>query len=257
MRTHRDALAPGVAMDTLPARADMQLDTDSRIAGALVALYFALVFILLPASQYPRMVGGGLAVFAAVAGVAQVMGRGKVHGLSVLAIAFGSFALLVLPTIPAPRVVLPVGFVGAQAAVLLWGARRWPPRPRAERRTSLAEAWKTGAFVAGGLSLIATIPIVFALMDGGGDGPFILLVYPGYLMGMLGAATVYWLLQGVEHLASGRYLMGLLGGFCCYGAIGPVVEIVNQAPFDLVAMLAVTAMCGGIAGPALALDTGS
>jgi MFS family permease len=78
----------------------------------------------------------------------------------------------------------------------------------------------------------------------------ILLFYPGYFVGVLAAATVYWLLQRIAHLAVGRHLIGMLGGACVYVATAPV-GLVSGEPFDLAAFGAGGAIVGGIIGPAI------
>jgi len=80
-----------------------------------------------------------------------------------------------------------------------------------------------------------------------------LLAYPAYLVGFLAAATVYWLLQPIAHLAVGRYLIGVLGGTCIYFAATPIVSVSSNEPFDLSVMLVVALIAGGIVGPAVSL----
>jgi MFS family permease len=64
---------------------------------------------------------------------------------------------------------------------------------------------------------------------------------------------VYWSLQGFARLAAGRYLIGVLGGFCLYGAVAPIVMIFNNEPMDIRMMSAVAAVCGFLVGPPVAL----
>ncbi|MBD0321661.1 MAG: hypothetical protein ICV87_15100 [Gemmatimonadetes bacterium] len=222
-----------------------------------MALYFVAVGVLLPTAEYPRALGGGTAVFATVLVIARLAGRGAVHGLSVLAVTFGSAAVLLVPSFPAMGgtrpITVPVGFLGMQAAALLWAARRWVPRPRASLRTPLARLWRAGAFAALLTSAIATIPIVLALADEGRAASPVLMAYPAYLAGALGAATVFWLLQPVAHLAAGRYLIGAVGGFCVYGAFMPLVMIADPGGLDLSMGAVMAAVCGGLVGPAVAL----
>ncbi|HEU4452830.1 MAG TPA: hypothetical protein VFR81_07205 [Longimicrobium sp.] len=232
------------------------MDTDTRIATAVAALYLVLCVFLLPASEYPRALGGGVAVFALVAAVAWRLGRGPVHAMSVVGVAFASAAVLWVPTFPAmggrhPAAV-PIGFLGVQAAALLWAARRWISRPP-EARTPLRTAWRFGAIAAALVSAVATIPILLAFVTGQADAARMLLVYPAYLAGMLGAATVYWLLQRIAHLAVGRYLVGAVGGTCVYGAVAPLAVLARGEPFDVAEMAILSAIIGGLVGPAVAL----
>lgn len=232
------------------------MDTDTRIATAVAALYLILCAALLPVGEYPRALGGGVAVFAVVAAAAWRLGRGVVHGMSVVGVAFASAAVLWVPTFPAlggrhPAAV-PLGFLGVQAAMLIWVARRWVSRPP-EAHASLRSAWGFGAIAAALLSAIATIPILLALVTGQEDAARMLLVYPSYLAGMLAAATAYWLLQPIAHLAVGRYLVGAAAGTCVYGAVAPLVSLIRGEPFDLAEMVIVSAILGGLVGPAAAL----
>jgi hypothetical protein len=110
-----------------------------------------------------------------------------------------------------------------------------------------------GAYGALGLGVIATIPIAVLFLSGHGE-PRLLWVYPAYLVGGLGAATVFWALQGVAHLATGRYLLGALSGLCLYGAIAPVVMLVERGPLDASLMLTIAAIAGFVVGPAVAFE---
>ncbi|HEX8672660.1 MAG TPA: hypothetical protein VF710_12270 [Longimicrobium sp.] len=230
-------------------------DVDSRVAASVAALYLVLCAVVLPLRAYPHALGVGLAVFVVVALIARTVGRGKIHGMSVFAVAVGSAVVLVVPAFAARHAAaVPLAVLGVQAAVLLWAAGRWNPRPPAKKRTPLRDVWGVALFAAAGLSAIATIPIAIGfLTDGWGAAP-VLLVYPGYFAGTLTAATVYWLLQRVAHLAIGRYLIGVLGGFCVYGAMAPIVLLLKEEPIDLWLMLLLSGIPGSIVGPALALE---
>lgn len=231
------------------------LDTDTRIAGGLAALYLVLSAVLLPFGAYPLALGGGFAVFVIVVGIARTVGRGKIHGLSVIAVAVVSAVVLLLPAFAVRRAAaVPLAVLGVQAAVILWAAHRWTPRAPPETSTPLREVWTFGLFAGAGLSAIATIPIVIGFLADGGRAAPILLVYPGYFAGTLSAATVYWLLQRVAHLAVGRYLIGVLGGFCVYGAMAPIVLLLKGEPVDLGMMLFLASVPGSLVGPAVALD---
>jgi len=230
-------------------------DLDSRVAISVAALYLVLVAVLLPFRAYPHALGVGLAVFVVVVGIARSVGRGKINGFSVFGVAVGSAVVLVVPAFAARHAAaVPLAVLGVQAAVLLWATGRWSPRAPANGRTPLRQAWAAGVFFATGLSAIATIPIVIGFLADGSSAAPILLVYPGYFAGALSAATVYWLLQRVAHLAVGRYLIGVLGGFCVYGAVAPVVLLLKGEPLDLKMMVIVASIAGSLLGPALALE---
>lgn len=237
-----------------------RVNTDDLVAGALIGVYLVVSAALLPVHEYPRALGGGIAVFALIAGIARTVGRGKVHGLSVLAVACASAALLAVPTFPAMGgnhlVAVPLAGLGVQAAMLLWAVRRWAPRPPAKERTSLLAVLGFGAGMAAALSVIATIPILFVAVAEGRRALLILLVYPAYFAGMLAAATIFWLLQRTAHLAAGRYLIGALGGFCGYAAFAPIVALIEGETLGLEMMIYLSSIPGGIVGPALALELG-
>jgi hypothetical protein len=227
-------------------------DVDTVVAVVAAALYLVLSIVLLPAREYPRALGSGVAVFALAAGAAWRQGRGHVRGRSVLGVGFASMAVLMIPTVGSTHPAAgPLGFLGVQAAMLLWAARRWAPRWAPETRTSLRSAWTAGAFAAGILCALAAIPLLLEFFVGKVERTRILLFYPGYFVGVLAAATVYWLLQRIAHLAVGRHLIGMLGGACVYVATAPV-GFVSGEPFDLAAFGVGAAIAGGIIGPAIA-----
>jgi hypothetical protein len=224
------------------------VDTDTRIASAVAVLYLVLAAVLLPAGEYPRALGGGVVVFALVAAAAWRLGRGRVRGRSVFAVGVASSAALIVPAMESTRPVAgALAFLGVQAAMLLWAACRWISRPPPDTRASLRSAWKAGVIAAAILCAVAAIPLVLELFLAGAERARVLSFYPGYFAGMLGTATVYWLLQRIAHLAVGRHLIGLLGGACVYGGLA-AVRTVSGEPFDL----AMTVLAGGLAGPAVA-----
>jgi len=213
---------------------------------------------LLPTAEYPRALGLATAVFAAVAAWAHRLGRRGGPPVGVFAVAVSTGVFLVMPTFPAMggttvRAV-PLGFLGMQAAALLWAALTWPPQRPARERTSLRSAWTVGAIMATVLSAIATIPIGIGLLTRDAELPGLLLVYPAYYIGLLAAATCYWLLQRVAHLATGRYFIGALGGTCVYLAVWPVVALLKGEPMMSPVMLAVSTIPGGLVGPTVALS---
>lgn len=235
-----------------------QLTVDLYVAAGSAALYLILALALIPAPTSWKSALLGMIVFGAVAALALFLGRGAIPGLSLWAIAVISGAVLVMPTLPAiggtSLVAIPIGFLGMQAAMLLWAALRWEPRDARRRRVSLREAWLYGLYGATGLSVIATFGVLLAFTTNRGPGLRILLVYPMYYIGMLAAATCYWVLQGVSHLATGRYLTGVVGGTCVYFAAAPVVALLEGEPMSVVKMAAIAAIAGGIVGPAVALS---
>jgi hypothetical protein len=233
--------------------------TDTRIALAVIAVYAVLSIILLPSGEYLRALGGGLAIFGIIAGLADSWGRGPIPGPSVLAVAFGAGAVLVMPTFPAlggtTPAAVPLGFLGMQAAVLWWAALRWQTPAGARRRVSLRRAWGFALAAAAALCAIAAIPATLSVVAGEVPARRMLLIVPAYFGGLLGAATAYWLLQRVAHLATGRYLIGVLGGACVYGAVAPVVQLFDKRPMSPREMLAIALVCGGLVGPAVTLSS--
>jgi hypothetical protein len=160
-----------------------------------------------------------------------------------------------VPTFPAMGgthpIAVPIGFLGAHAAAILWAALRWRPRPRGALLT-LREASIFGVGGAALLSAVAAIPIVFGLLTGAPEARPLLWVFPAYLGGFLAAATVFWALQRIAHLATGRYLLSALAAACVYAALGPVVALLRGEPFDLWETLLVGLIAGGLVGPAVA-----
>lgn len=236
----------------------MTLGTDARAAVGAVTLYFVSALVLLPPSEYARALGLGALVFGAVAAVGRVAGRGPVSGWSVFAVSVVALAVLATPTFPAMGGTHPwavaVGFWGVPAAALLWVALRWPPQLPAPARVTLKQACRVGLFTAAALSAVATLPVLLALGSGGRRATPLLLVYPGYVGGLLAAATAYWRLQRMAHLATGRYLIGALGGTCVYGAVMPVVAVLDGKPMPLGVGLAIAGIAGAFVGPAVAFN---
>jgi hypothetical protein len=241
----------------------MKLNAQNRIDGNAAAtgvfLYFASVLLVLPRSEYLLAIGGGIVVFGAVAALSAFMGRGWLPGWSVLAVGFTTTAILVMPTLPAmggtDRRAIPLGFLGVQAAILLWACLQWPYTRVARKHMPLATALENGLVMALGLSIVATLPILLTLFSDAPSPRTILLTYPAYFVGFLSAATIYWALQRFANLAVGRYLIGVLGGLCVYGAVGPVVLLFENEPMDIPMLFAIAAIAGGFVGPALALDS--
>jgi hypothetical protein len=227
---------------------------DNGIAAGVVAAYLALSLVLLPPGEYPRAIGGALLIFGLIAGAARLLGRGAVPDFSVLAVAVASAAVLAVPTFPAmggtvPAAV-PLGFLGSQAAALLWVTLRWEPRAPS-RRVGLREAWSAGLMMSLFLCAIATIPILLGVLTEGFSSTM-LLVYVAYVAGFMAAATLFWALQRVTHLATGLYGLGILGGACVYGAMAPIMALVEREPLDSGEMLMIALLAGAFVGPAAA-----
>jgi hypothetical protein len=231
---------------------------DQIAAQVGVLLYLACAVFLLPPSEYFHAVGGGLLVFSAVVALSQFKGRGWLPGGSVLVVGFAATAILVMPTLPAmggtERRAIPIGFLGVQATILLWACMQWPYLRRPKDHVSLATALKYGFLFAAGLSVVASLPILLTLMSDAPSPRAILLTYPAYFAGFVSAAIIYWSLQRIAHLAFGRYLIGILGGMCVYGAVGPVVFLFQNEKIDIPMLVAIAAIAGGFVGPALALN---
>jgi hypothetical protein len=231
---------------------------DTSVAVASAAIYFILVLVLLSPDEYLRALGGGIFVFGAIIMIGRRTGRGPLPGMSILIVAFTSAIILEFPTFPAmggtDPISVPVGFLGVQVAVMLWAAWRWSPLPPQDEYVSLMQAWKFGAIAAIALSAVATIPVLLTVRAGGRSQLPMFLIYPAYFGGLLSAATAYWLLQRISHLAMGRYLIGFIGGTCVYAAVAPVVELSDKDPMNIGTMLMLAAVCGGLVGPAVTLN---
>lgn len=231
---------------------------DSSIAAAVVALYFVLAAVLLPPAEYPRALGGEILLFGGITAAGRWLGRGRLSWFGVFAVELLAGGVLLVPALPAmggsSPAALAVGFLGMQAAVLWWATLRWDPPPAAAMRTSLAAAWRHGLLAAALLSAFASVPILLAWRSG--DAPAgMLWVYPAYFAGTVAAATCYWLLQRIAHLATGRYLIGVLGGVCVYGAFAPLVAVIDpgREPLSPGLVLGAALACGVFVGPAVAL----
>jgi len=223
-----------------------------------MAAYALFILVLLPATMFAHMLGGGLVYFAGTAAAAFVLGRYRTAPISILLVSFIGAAILVMPNFPAMGgksvVAVPIGFLGSQAGALLWVSLRWRPDRTAKTRSTLAQSWMVGLFGVGALCIIATLPIGFALLSGKPDAVRMLWVYPAYVAGGLSAASFYWLLQGIAQRPVGRYLIGVLGGFCMYAAMGPVVALARGEPISTgeIAMIGLVAGC--LVGPPVAMS---
>ena len=238
------------------------MSTDRWVAVSAVGAYFALTWACLPPSQYLRGLGGAALVFGAVALVAQVLGRGPVPAPSMLAVAVAAGAVLVFPTFSlvgagAARAIT-FGFAGMEIAMLLWAVLRWRPRHRPHHGVRLGTALWMGTVGAAGFSGMATIPVVVILVLGAVTRrpqlATILLIFAAYFVGFVSAGALYWVLQRVRHLASGRFVIGAVGGMCIYGAVAPVVLLFDGRPVDLKTVALMGVISGSLGGPAFALS---
>jgi hypothetical protein len=231
-----------------------------RLVEAVATLsYFLLAIAFLPHTEYVRALGSGLVVFAIVLVVAWKLGRRIQSGWSVLVVGFVASAALCIPAFPAmgntSGRAVPIGFLGAQAAVLLWIAFWWQGPREEPSHISFFAATRFGLLVAAGVSGTAAIPVLLLLLSGGESSWAILLVFPAYFVGFQSAAIVYWALQRIENLGVGRYLLGVLGGACVYGAIGPAVAIFDHKPIHVHDEFVEALILGALIGPTLALSS--
>ena len=226
---------------------------DRRIAVAVAGVSLLLAALLLPPWWARWHLAGGVVLFAAVVLIARLRRGRPLARLSVFAVAGGGSMVFVPLSMGVMENGLPqlLGFGTAQAAALLWAVLRWEPR-HPEARVALREALMFALFGAAIISAVATIPLAVGLIrDGRAAVPY-LLVYPGYVAGFAGAAVLYWALQPIAHLATGRYLIGALAGACVYGAIAPLALGVGS--IDGLREAAVIALvAGSLTGPPLAL----
>ncbi|HET7584739.1 MAG TPA: hypothetical protein VFK13_07525 [Gemmatimonadaceae bacterium] len=233
------------------------MSTDVRIASALVALYFVATFTLLPYHESLRALAGGAIVFGGVLAIARTVKRGPVTWMDIFAVAVIAGAVLWVPTFPAMggrvKAAIPLGFFGMHAAALLWAALRWTEPQRRPDRVSLVQAWRYALLSALVLSAVATIGVTMALHADVHRGIVVLWVYPAYFVGLLAAATCFWALQRFRHLAVGLYVIGVLAGICLYGAVAPLLPLLDGEPMHLSEMLMVTVIAGSIVGPPVAL----
>lgn len=248
---HRNLRSLRIGLPLLQRR----VNGDRGIALALTVVYAAVVVGFLPPELYLRMLVGAWLLFAAVVVLARQVGNRSTPAMTILLVQLAAAALLVMPSFPAmggrhPAAVV-IGFLGTQVAGLLWVTHRWAPGARTPNR-SLASVVGFALLVFLGISVIASIPIGLILLLDAREWLPVLLVYPAYLAGALGAGAIYWVLQGIGHRPSGRYLLGVLGGFCVYFAVGPVVAILDGEPMDPVPLVVIGVVAGCLVGPAVA-----
>lgn len=235
----------------------LEWDLDMWIALACTIFYGAVAIVLLPTSEYLRMLGGAAAIFALAYAIAARFGRGPLGIYDTLFVFFGAAVVLVVPGFPAMGGTVPadvpLGMLGAQVALLVYASRRWTLNPRRFDHISLIRAWKAGLVAAVAFSLLATLPIGYGLLTVPHEAAPMLLVYPAYFVGFLLAASAYWVLQRIGHLAFGCQTIGLMCGLCAMAAIGPVASFVDHDPLDLRQLALTLVACGALLGPPVAL----
>jgi hypothetical protein len=232
------------------------MTTDHKIAYSLGALFVVLCAVQLPPAAALQLSALGLAAMAAAGFVAGVLGDRATPAFSILVVSLAAFALLVMPEFPAMggthRAAVPLGFLGTVATTLIWVTHRWPALHRDRGRTgSFGSAlWIALAFAVI-LSLIASVPLAIIWLGGEGR-PEHALIYAAYFVGALAAAVLYRLVRRLQYLASGRYLIGGLCGFCLYAAVAPVVAILDNEPLVWTQIVTVGIVAGVFVGPPVA-----
>jgi hypothetical protein len=233
------------------------MTSDRPIAYAVLAAYVALVVWLVPPDGQPLMLIGVSVLTAGVVIADRLWGLRATNSLTILVVSFIGVAVLVFPNFPAMGGTSPaavsLGFLGSQGLALLWLALRWTPSPPRRTRGSLPESLTFGVLAALVLSALATLPIVIATFAEPSEVVGILWVYPAYFAGATAASLLYWLLQGALHRPVGRYLIGALAGMCLYGAVAPVVSMVEGEPLVITEMIAIATVAGVLVGPPVAM----
>lgn len=231
---------------------------DKMVAWGAVGVYFAGAILLLSPYQYLRAILAMALLFGTLVVIARILEEDPMTGMGVLVVAIISGAILLVPEFPAmgghSRNGLITGAFGPEAAVLLWAAYRWNG-DQATRGdpTPLGTCLLWGAGMAVFLSLVASIPIGLAVLGKVEGWKAMLMVYPGYFLGFMAAALVYWSLQSISHHSTGRYLIGVLCGICIYGAVGPIVELFDREAITAGESVVAAVVCGFLVGPAVAL----
>jgi hypothetical protein len=234
------------------------LSSDVSVAVTVVATYLLAAALYFPTTMWPRAVGGAAMAFALLY-VGGVRWRGRrVIPQATLAVAFSLFALLVMPTFPAMggrgATDSLLGLLGMQVGVLAFGVAVWEPKSPRREHLPFRTIQRGAAFAAIFLSAIATVAVIVMLFTDAASGIKLLTVYPAYFVGCAAAGAILWCFQRIDHLATGRYLAGLLGAACLYGAAAPVVALLDTRPMSLGLGLVIALGAGGVLGPAMAFD---
>ena len=73
--------------------------------------------------------------------------------------------------------------------------------------------------------------------------------FPGYVLVQMEMSDETWHL--LREVPKG---IGFIGGTCVYAAVAPVVGLSEKDPISIGTMLMLAAVCGGLVGPAVALN---
>jgi hypothetical protein len=202
---------------------------------------------------------GGAAFLALVFVVTARLMEGKVTvpSGSIFAVTVVSAGVLVMPSFPAMGGKYPdavwIGFLGTQVLGVLWVALCWKPdRPR--NRITLRRGLSFASKLVGLVSLVAAIPVALLILLDRNEGLKSSLVFPAYVLGALLATLSYWVLQPLQHRPVARYVIGCLGGFCVYSAVGPVVSIMDGDPVRIREIVGGGLVCGCLVGPSVAFS---
>lgn len=232
---------------------------DQTLARWMAAAYLMVGLLSLPPAVWPRAAGLALLLMLTAVLVAGRLGRGRLALFEVFGVTLAAAAVLAVPTFPAyggeGHWATWYGGLGAQAVTLLWVAERWvSPGPTPRRlRLSFGEVMRYALIATLLLSAVATIPIILILWSDDPRRHLMLGVYPSYLAGFAAAGVAYWSLQGIAHTGTGRYLLGMLGGICVYGAAAPVALASRGEPFELPMAVGIAYVAGALVGPSIAL----
>jgi hypothetical protein len=224
--------------------------------GLLGVVVAAIAF--LPPSEYARAFSTtGAAWFLAFLIAPRLPFDGPL-GLEIIFVTFAAIMIIMYPTFPASGgrggSATAVAAAGVQITVLFWAALRWRPLLRRPReRVLFRDAVQFGLFGAAFFSVIATIPILIAVVSDWNEGRVLLWTYPAYFGGALSATAIFWVLQGLRETATGRYILGLACGSVVYLAVAPIVAALRAEPLGP-AMWIVGYMCGAVIGPAISLS---
>ena len=208
--------------------------TQARVlfAGAAIA-YVLAVCNFLPVRVWPRMLITVALLIAGIWALAKLFSKKPPTGYGILAVQLTAAAILLLPTFPAMGgdggAALPVSLAAVSMAGAVWASLRFEGRlEQHANRVPLRTAVWAGLFGALAVSAVATIPIALAFVAGAEEAMKLTLVYPAYLVGGLGAAVTYWLLQPVAHATVGALpdrrccrVFCLRGCWSRRGAFGP------------------------------------
>jgi hypothetical protein len=233
----------------------------SAAIPVIVAFYVAVM--LAPSHRLTLLVSGtvGIAACWIIAGRRGVDPGAGQEMIGIFLAACIAIAMPVAFQAPIPVRTMAAEALGILAIEATWAARCFPVFPPARPQSALRRA-RTGVLfgvlMAIGVSLIATVPLAAALLLAGAAeraevravAP---LIYAAYLVGGVGAGLVVGLLRPLSRWPLGTMLLGVLGGICIYGAIGPVAELARPPISSIPEMIGIALACGLLAGPPAAL----